>query len=56
MGGRSAEGCTRGPRNIRKEETSWGQRTMEASFEGGQGPGKAVAPYMDGLMNGSMKY
>jgi hypothetical protein len=40
--------CITGPRNTRMEETSWGERRMEVTFEGGQGPEGAVVPYMDG--------
>jgi len=35
-------------RNARLEETSWRYRRMEMPCEGGQGPERAVAPYMDG--------
>jgi hypothetical protein len=37
-----------GPRYTRMEEMSYGQRRVEVTFEGGQGPEGAVAPHMDG--------
>jgi hypothetical protein len=49
MGGCSPERCITGPRNTKMEETSWGERGMEAPFEGGQGPAGAAATYMDSL-------
>jgi hypothetical protein len=37
------------------EETTWGQRKVEAPFEGSQGPARAVAPYMGEWMDVSSK-
>jgi hypothetical protein len=34
MGGSCPESCITDPRNTKMEETSWGQRKMEAPFEG----------------------
>jgi hypothetical protein len=44
MGGRHPEGHIRDLRNTRMEGTSRGERRMEASSEGDQGPEGAVAP------------
>lgn len=41
------EGCVTGPRNMRVNEMSWGQRKMEVPFEGGKGPEGAVAPQVE---------
>jgi hypothetical protein len=49
MEGRRQEGCITGLRNTKIEETSWGQRRMEAPFEGGHGPEGAVAPYVNSM-------
>ena len=35
-------------RSLRLEEMRWGQRRMEAPFEGGQGQEGVVVPYKDG--------
>ena len=48
MGGCGSEGRTTAARNKRMETRSWKQERMEATFEGGQRPEGAVAPYMDG--------
>ena len=47
MGGRRPEGFIADPRNRRKQETCRRQRSVEGSFEGGQGPDGVVAPYAD---------
>ena len=47
MGGSCPESGIKDPTNTKMEETSWGQRRIEAAFEGAQGPEGAVAPYMD---------
>jgi hypothetical protein len=52
MGGRRSEGHITDHRNKRMEETSGRQRRMEASSEGGQYPEGAVAPLMDGWVDG----
>ena len=44
MGGRRPEGCIADPSNTRMEWTSRRQRSVEGSFEGGQGPDGVVAP------------
>ena len=54
MGGRCPEGHIADHRNTRMEETSRRQRRKEASSEGGQGPERAVATWMDGWMVGWM--
>lgn len=46
-GVRRPEGCIIDPRNTRMEVTSQGERRMEELFDGGQGPERAVAQYMD---------
>jgi len=51
MGGRRPEEQVTDPGNTRMEETSRRQSRMEASSERGQGPERAVAPYME--WNGS---
>ena len=57
MGGCGSEGRTtaaRNKRNTRMEKKSWKQERMEATFEGGQDPEGAVAPYMDGWIDGCL--
>jgi len=51
MGARCPEGCFTDPSNTRLEETRWGYRRIEASFEGCQDPEWAATPYMDGRMD-----
>jgi hypothetical protein len=48
MGGSGSDERITAARNKRMEEKSWKQERMEAPLEGGQGPERAVAPYMDG--------
>jgi hypothetical protein len=45
---RPPEGCNTDLRNRRMEETSWGERRVDVTFEGRQG--SRVPPYMDGVM------
>ena len=55
MGGCGSEGRTTAARNKRMEKKTLKQERMEATFEGGQGSEGAVAPYMDGWMDGHRK-
>lgn len=48
MVGLRPEGCITDLRNTRME-TSGGYIRMEEPLEGGQGPERAAAPYMDGM-------
>ena len=48
MDGHCPEECITDPSSIGMEYTKWGQREMEAPFEGDQGPEGAVAPVMCG--------
>jgi hypothetical protein len=51
MGGCCAEGRITDIRGVRMEEKSGKYGRMEAAFEGGQGPERAVVPWMDVWMN-----
>jgi hypothetical protein len=51
-GGHCPHGHITDPRNTRMEEMSRRQRRTKASSEEGQGPGGAVAPWMDGWTDG----
>jgi hypothetical protein len=54
MGARCPGVCITDRKNMRMDETCWGQRRMEAPFEGGQGPKWAVLPHKDGWMDGAV--
>ena len=53
MGECCPEGHITDTRYRRMEQTSRGQKRMEVSSEGGQGPERAIAPWMGGCVSTS---